>query len=121
MVTKHIDVFYTNKYLNRFSDEESAEKDEELRDFAPFKVKNLNNLTFSAEIQGDGIEAIDDHGKPWTGQRNDKNRVYLFKDMIIKMQKFIDQYGNNVGYCNQHIGMGNFLQNIVLLEENKKI
>src|SRR4029079_11853800 len=103
MVQKHVDVYYTNKYLNRFPDEESAWKDELSRDSAPFKVRNLNNLSFTKDIRGDGIEGIDDHGKPLTGQRNDKNFVYLFKDMISRMQKFIEQYGENVGYCSQHI------------------
>lgn len=117
MVTKHELTYYTNKYHNQFNTESAALADEELRDYCPFKIKTLNNgETFS---WGESIEGIDDYGKPYTGQPNDKNKVFLLKDIIIKCEDLILTHGENVGICRQHHGCGTMAEVLVILEENK--
>ena len=93
MVTKHTDIYYCNKYGNRFTTEEGAINDEVLRDTCPFKVKQLEPQVYFNQIQGSGVEALNDYGKPFTGQMGDRSTVYFFKDMIPKMQEMIERYG----------------------------
>ena len=118
MITKHDETFWTNKYFGRFTSGESALEDEKLRDFCQYKVTTISPEIDFNTIRGSGIEGIDDMGKPWTSQKDGKSRVYLFKDMIAKMQELVDEYGESVGYANQHRGMGHFGDYVVLLEKN---
>jgi hypothetical protein len=118
MIQKHTDIYYTNKYGNRFVDEESARQDENLRDYCPYLIKTILPNLYLENLYGNGIEGINDYGKPYSGQINDKTKVYLFKDIIKNMQAAIDKYGDNVGFTYQHFGMGNYSNAIVLLENN---
>ncbi len=118
MITKHTDTYFTNKYGNRFTSEELAEQDEKNRDHSPFKVKTILPNIYFENFHGEGIDAINDYGKPWTGQMNDKTKVYLFQNIVAELQKLMEKYGDNIGYTHQHFGMGNFMNAIVLLEKN---
>lgn len=121
MITKHVDTYYTNSYLNRFADKKSAIEDEKTRNSCKYKVKTIRDIDFYT-IKGQGIEAIDDYAKPCsgTGTTGNKIKVYLFKNMIENMQKYVETYGENVGTYAQHRGMGHFTDAIVVLEENKE-
>ena len=59
------------------------------------------------------------YGDPLGGQLDDESKVYLFKDMVEELNKMITKYGENSGFCNQHFGMGNTSDVIVVLIENK--
>lgn len=109
---------YINKYGNTFLSKESARQDEINRDFCRYKVETIIPNLYFEQFHGEGIEGINDYGKPMTGQINDKTKVFLFKNIISELQKLIDKYGENVGYTHQHFGMGQMSNAVVILKEN---
>jgi hypothetical protein len=80
MITKETEIWYHNKYGNKFRSEEEARVDEEHRDTSPWKVVQTN-IDFGT-IKGQGIEALNDFGQPWTGQMGNRSIAYLFNIMI---------------------------------------
>lgn len=108
--------YWTNKFGGRFASEELAAENEKLREETPWKVRNLE--VYLRALFGRVSTAIDDTGKPFTGQRDDKSEVYLFKNMIEGLQAYVNQYGDNVGFCHQHRGMGSHSDMVVVLEPN---
>jgi hypothetical protein len=120
MITKEVTVRYRNKYNYTFETEEQALADEQKRD--TFRLKTCKYIGGFDSVQGEGVMVIDE---------DDRNnlfnnlvlgtgvRVFLFKDMIPKMQEMVDLHGDSVGYYNRHMGMGHELKTIVLVEERK--
>lgn len=113
MITEHNETHYTDRYDFRFKTREEAEAHERSMD-----VKWKARVVASGEkVRASSVTAADNTKAPYTGQPNDTCRVYLFKDTIKLMQAFVDQYGPNVGLTNHHCGMGQYSDEIVVLDE----
>jgi len=116
MIIKEQEVWFKNKFGFRFMTEEAALEDEQRRESCPFKINVIGNGKLS--LAANPIEAIDDSKYPWTGQPNGKCVVFLLKDIVATYNQLILHHGENVGITNHHCGMGNYLQEIVILEDN---
>lgn len=114
-ITKHEDVYWTNRFGGRFVCEEHAREDEERRLSRPWHIVCCAGTEQHRPV---AIEAIDDTKAPYTGQVDGLCRVWLFKDLIARYQHLMAQHGEMSGYTTHHCGMGNYLDEIVRLEPN---
>lgn len=122
MITKHKDIYYKNKYGYRFPTEKAALEDEVRRDSANFKITKIISSWDWFGLPC--VEALDDTkepfiGQPFIGQPNGKSNVILLKDIVHKMQGLIFDWGDNIGLCEHHCGMGNYCEELVLIEKIK--
>lgn len=125
-ITRHVDIYYTNKHYKRFGSEEEAIKDELRRDHIPYQIKVIGVPQDQwqdsyAAINGDPIVAIDDSKSPYTDQPDGTCKVYLFKPIIARMQRLVDKHGDNLGWTNHHCGMGMHSTELCLLLPNPKV
>lgn len=125
ITTKPRDPLFINAYGHAFTTHEQAEYDQSRLD-AQAPKHQLRVIGTPPGESPFGIDRVfdssktvlclDDSKAPYTGQAEGTSRVYLFKDLIAAMQRFVDQHGDGVGYTDHHCGMGRNSREIVVIE-----
>lgn len=117
MITKHTDTYWTNSFHGRFTSEQAAIDDEELRTMRPLTLKSSE--AGIADYQPNYTEIVGAKNGVWSGQPHwGVHRVQLLRDIVTYCNEWIALHGEWIACMKVNQGMGHERDRFVIVGPN---